>query len=70
MVAFVKINPNTFYCFEQKKTISFLLVISQRFIMAKNEGQVSIFFITRRQKTQCLTLQFFLAKLRFRPIEI
>ena len=50
MVALVKINPKTFYCFEQKKTISFLLVISQRFIMAKNEGQVSIFFLSRGGK--------------------
>ena len=69
MVAFVKINPKTFYCFGQK-TISFLLVISQRFIMAKNEGQVSIFFYHEEAKNTMPDLAIFLAKLRFRPIEI
>ena len=63
MVAFVKINPNTFYCFEQKKTISFLLVISQRFIMAKNEGQVSIFFYHEEAKNTMPDLAIFSCKI-------
>ena len=62
MVAFVKKIPRLFIVLN-KKPISFLPVISQRFIMAKNEGQVSIFFYHEEAKNTMPDLAIFSCKI-------